>query len=319
MNSLDFESEESSSQQHEASGWRRLPTAWFHMLCVECIHIYLAVFAWFRLVANVNLRTAMGAHFHLQDHLEGYFYNLFLFGSTTSTSLHLSNVTDTFFLGQEQREQPTVFYNGSMLTLPSTSIDGANIPWIVLVWLLPLGAAFLIILHLVLLARRRVWSFDCGAYLQFSWDIVRMPEYRWSVGLMALAAMLLPVVWILQILMFNLPDQLNVLKGSVLSGLLLLFALDQLAFPSVPCHDWASQFQNLAFRRPFLHLILGSNKSFGLKLVDALWAAELGDFSRLRRYLPDPDIAEEVLRICREVQRSESDIRSRFRMRDGSE
>ena len=27
----------------------------------------------------------------------------------------------------------TVFYNGSMLTLPSTSIDGANIPWIVLV------------------------------------------------------------------------------------------------------------------------------------------------------------------------------------------
>ncbi|OLQ04405.1 hypothetical protein AK812_SmicGene12521 [Symbiodinium microadriaticum] len=158
-----------------------------------------------------------------------------------------------------------------------------------------------------------------AAYLQFSWDIVRMPEYRWSVGLMALAAMLLPVVWILQILMFNLPDQLNVLKGSVLSGLLLLFALDQLAFPSVPCHDWASQFQNLAFRRPFLHLILGSNKSFGLKLVDALWAAELGDFSRLRRYLPDPDIAEEVLRICREVQRSESDIRSRFRMRDGSE
>ncbi|OLQ04427.1 hypothetical protein AK812_SmicGene12519 [Symbiodinium microadriaticum] len=164
MNSLDFESEESSPQQHEASGWRRLPTAWFHMLCVECIHIYLAVFAWFRLVANVNLRTAMGAHFHLQDHLEGYFYNLFLFGSTTSTSLHLSNVTDTFFLGQEQREQPTVFYNGSMLTLPSTSIDGANIPWIVLVWLLPLGAAFLIILHLVLLARRRVWSFDCGVF-----------------------------------------------------------------------------------------------------------------------------------------------------------
>mmetsp|Transcript_41098 Transcript_41098/g.84482 ORF Transcript_41098/g.84482 Transcript_41098/m.84482 type:complete len:133 (+) Transcript_41098:167-565(+) len=132
---------------------------------------------------------------------------------------------------------------------------------------------------------------------------------------MALAATLLPVMWILQILLFNLPDQLNVLKGSVLSGLLLLFALDQLAFPSVPCHDWASQFQTLAFRRPILHLILGSNKSFGLKLVDALWTAELGDFS----YLPDPDSAEEVLRICREVQHSESDIRSRFRMRDASE
>ena len=60
---------------------------------VECIHVYLAVFAWFRLVTrptaypvhdlgvfqnelaevtNVNLRTAMGAHFHILDGLEGY-------------------------------------------------------------------------------------------------------------------------------------------------------------------------------------------------------------------------------------------------------
>ncbi|CAE7378163.1 unnamed protein product [Symbiodinium natans] len=319
MNSLDFESEESSTPRHEASCWRRLPTALFHMLVVECIHIYLAVFAWFRLVTNVNLRTAMGAHFQVLDRLEGYFYNLFLFGSTAGTSVHLSNVTDTFFLGQEQRTQPSVFYNGSMLELPSTNIDGANIPWIVLVWLLPLGGALLVLLHLVLLARRRVWSFDCGAYLQFSWDIVRTPEYRWSVGLMALAAILLPIIWILQILIFNLPDQLDVLRGSILSGLLLLFALDQLAFPSIPCHDWASPFQDLTFRRPMLHLILGTNKSFGLKLVDALWAAELGDLSRLRRYLPDPDNAEEVLRICREVQRAEADMLGRFRLQAGSE
>ena len=70
---------------------------------------------------------------------------------------------------------------------------------------------------------------------------------------MALAAILLPIIWILQILIFNLPDaklgvvsksdrqllkytvaaeplplqdQLDVLRGSILSGLLLLFALE---------------------------------------------------------------------------------------------
>ncbi|CAE7230899.1 unnamed protein product [Symbiodinium pilosum] len=95
---------------------------------------------------------------------------------------------------------------------------------------------------------------------------------------------------------------------------------DQLAFPSVPCHDWASEFQSLTFRRPMLHLILGSNKSFGLKLVDALWAAELGDLSRLRRYLHDPESAEEILRICRDVQRAEADASRRLRiMQPGNE
>ncbi|CAE7230891.1 unnamed protein product [Symbiodinium pilosum] len=136
------------------------------MLLVECIHVYLAVFAWFRLVTNVNLRTAMGAHFHILDGLEGYFSNLFLFGSTAATSVHLPNVTDTFFLGQEQRTKPTILYNGSTLTLPPTYIDGL----VAAAWRCLVGASAL--------------GLACQT------------------------------------------DQLDVLRGSVLSGLLLLFALE---------------------------------------------------------------------------------------------
>jgi len=306
--STSTETNSATSSTTQVSCWRRLPTAWIHTLVVECIHIYLAIFAWFRLVTDVNLRSAMGTHFQVMGRLEGYFYNLFLYGHTASTSIHLSNVTDTFFLSHQQQAHPTVFFNGTDLVLPSSSIDGANIPWILLVWLLPLGGACTLLLHVVLLAQRRIWSFESAAYLQLSWDVVDRVEYRWSVGLMALSAVLLPVVWMVQIVLFNLPDQFSVLRGSILSGLLLLFALDQLAFPRLPRHDWAeADFEILTFKRPLLHLILGNNKSFGLKLIDALWTAEYGDFRRLKRYIPDPNQASEYLRICRDVQRKEAE------------
>ena len=303
MESLDMESDELNAQA-EAPLWRQLPTAWIHMVIVECAPIYLAVFAWLRLIANVNLRTAMGSQFELSSRLEGYFYYLFLFGSTESTTTYLPNVTDTFFLGHAQKSE-SVFYNGTMLTLPATSIDGANIPWIVLVWLLPAGAALLLLLYFVVAVKHGIWSFDSGEYLHFSWDIIQAPEYKWCVGLMSLAAILLPVLWTGQILAFNLQDQWRVLQGSILSGVLLLFALNQLAFPNVPRHDWGSDFKKITFRRPFLHLFLGTNKSFALKLIDALWAAQHGDASRLRRYLVDANLAPVVLQICSEAQEAE--------------
>merc|ERR1711974_147043 len=89
------------------------------------------------------------------------------------------------------------------------------------------------------------------------------------------------------------------------------FALNLLAFPTAAVHTWDScdEFLALTFRRHWLCLLMQTNAGFGAKLVDALWTAQHGDMSRLRKYSPDPGQADKVLEICRRAQQVEVQAR----------
>eukprot|EP00933_Yihiella_yeosuensis_P011089 TRINITY_DN1180_c0_g1_i2.p1 TRINITY_DN1180_c0_g1~~TRINITY_DN1180_c0_g1_i2.p1 ORF type:complete len:361 (+),score=41.29 TRINITY_DN1180_c0_g1_i2:90-1085(+) len=285
-----------------------LPTAWIHLVVVEHFHVYTAIYAWLRLIKNVNTHTALHGQYANIDEVEGYFSSLFTWGSTDSLTIHFSNVTDPYFLGGDYQQ---ILFNGSSLTLPATNIAGANIPWLILLWTLPIGACGLLLFVLGAFLMEGIWSFESAAYLQFTWQITREPLYRYCVAVMTIAPLVLPVIWIVQIVYYDLENQIAVLKGSALSGVLLLFSLNLLAFPSVPYHDWCAneRFQALRFRRNLLHLFLGRNATFGMKLVDGLWAAQNGDPSRLERYLQDTGQVADVLRICQQAQQSENELR----------
>jgi len=292
--------------------WRRLPTATIHILIVEFIHFYAAIFAWLRLINNINARVAMSGYYSNSTSLENYFSKLFFFGSTDSITIHFGNVSDTYFLGHDEQIQ----YNVTTLVLPATDIAGANIPWLILAWTVPVGASLLMIYMLVNLWRRCIWSFEGAAYLDFTWHISKTPTYRRLIALMSIGPICLPILWIAQIWLFELEDQLSVLKASTLSGIMLLWAMNRLAFPNTPVHFWSKsqEFRALTFQRSLLHLLLSSNKSFGLKLVDALWRAEYGDLTGLKRYCPNPDTVADVFRICQSAQRVEVEERETFRL-----
>ncbi|CAE8593282.1 unnamed protein product [Polarella glacialis] len=328
LNSSDgSESDASSGARDKSWSWRRLPTAWIHLLWVESFHVYMAVYAWLRLVSNNNAHTAMRGHYLATAQIERYFANLFILGSTSQTTIQFCNVTDTYFLGHSEQILLNESVSGSVLELPATEIAGANLPLLIIVWILPTGA-FLLMLFVVLnFAREGIWSFESAAYLQFTWLVTGRATYRRLVAVMALAPIVLPTLWLIQIVLFDLEGQFEVFRASTLSGLLLLFALDMLAFPSVPVHDWraSADFLRLKFRRPLAHLLLGRNSSFGMKLVDALFAAELGDTSRLRRYVEGPPSqVDVVLRMCLQAQRAEaadavaSSLPERFEMNEAS-
>lgn len=294
--------------------WRvRLPTALVHLLVVELFHVYLAVFSWCRLVNNVNSHCAMREHFEDTARIERYFSDLFFLGSTGQELVDFKNVSDPFFLGHSERVHMSVKFNGTSLLLPATSIDGANVPWIVIAWTLPIGACLVILYVLVSFNSAGIWSFESGLYLDFTWHIFRRSEYKWCIGIMASGPVLLPILWLIQIIIYDLENQLSVLEGSSLSGLLLLFALSSLAFKNTPIHHWrtSEEFLRIKFRRSILHLFFSNNASFGMKVVDALWVADYGDLSRLKHYLADASQADIVHRICRDAQASESKSRHR--------
>lgn len=293
--------------------WRRLPTALIHFILVELRHVYVAVFSWYHLMRDANVMTAMSAHYKTDSRLEDYFTRLFFWGSTQQEVIHCNNVSDVFFLAQAERNQQKLQFNGSSLTLPATTLEGGNIPWLVLSWSLPVGAAVLTMYMFFNFAIQRLWSFESARYLNFSWHLYKAPAYRWCVALMACGPVVLPFMWFGEIVAYNLWDnQLNVLRRCAIAALVLLWALNILAFPTTPVHYWQSNadFLDLRFRRSILHLFFGSNAGFGMKFVDALWTAQHGDLSRLKRYATDPDKADEMLRICRQAQKTECEYKA---------
>ncbi|CAK0792427.1 unnamed protein product [Prorocentrum cordatum] len=166
-----------------------------------------------------------------------------------------------------------------------------------------------------------IWSFESLAYLRFTWKLYKTPGFRYGVGLMCIGPVLLPLLWMSQILLFGLQSQWSVLGESVPSGFLLLFSLDFLAFPTTPVHEWPRNSEQLAstqFRRSVLHLFLGGNNNFGVKLMDALWTAQHGDLSRLERYLADPGQARAVLELCCLEQQAEAEKKHRLSRRKGA-
>mmetsp|Transcript_135185 Transcript_135185/g.432102 ORF Transcript_135185/g.432102 Transcript_135185/m.432102 type:complete len:361 (-) Transcript_135185:119-1201(-) len=286
----------------ELASWRRLPTGWIHLLWVECFHIYLSVLSWHSLVTTVNSRCAQEEHHIGTSRIDSYFSDLFFFGHA--------------------REVKLTFNHGTDLVLPAAYIwdEGINIPWIIIGWTLPSGALALLLFILWSFAAAGSWSFESARYLNFTWHLARKRPYRVCVALMSAGPVLLPVTWFLQVVVWTSGNEalinLSVMKSCTMSGLMLLFSLNLLAFPTAPVHFWhgCEEFLELRFRRSCLSLFLQSNSSFGMKLMDALWTAQHGDSSRLRRYVPEEGDVERVLDICRRAQREEAQNKKAFEM-----
>eukprot|EP00971_Amphidinium_carterae_P018724 369276-Amphidinium_carterae.1 len=211
--------------------------------------------------------------------------SLYFLGSTEEETIRLHNISDAFFLEEGRMVQ----YNSSQLVLPATAIPGYNIPWLVIAWILPTGAILLLTFIVVQAVRMRLWCFDVGSYLQFTYELHRRFEYRVCAYIMSFAPLVLPVMWVMQIIVFDLEDQWSVLQGNTLSGILLLWSLSVLAVPEGGGHDWraSADFMHFKFRRPICHLLMGTNARFALKLSDALWTSKHGDSRRLERLVTE--------------------------------
>lgn len=277
--------------------WQRLPTAWIHLAFVECRHIYLAVACWYHLLNNIKARCALLKHHICTSRIERYYASLFFFGYAPEVRVD--------------------FNEGKPLVLPEQYIanEGLNVPWILLAWILPLGAVLLMVFIVYTFAAVGTRDFGSARYLHFTWHLARRKPYQFAVALMALGPVLLPAIWFCQVIWYtNHKEQyINVwvMKECMLSGLLLLFSLNLLAFPTAAVHRWdnSPDFMALQFRRSWPCLLLQRNYSFGGKLVDALWCAEHGDSSRLEKYVFKPSMVQKVLLICSGAQEHEASSR----------
>jgi len=285
-------------------GWRRLPTAWVHLFLVELLHIYLAILSWRSLINTVNSKCSMLKHHIGTARIQQYYSDLYFFGH--ADAVHLD------------------FNKGKPLVLPEQSIwdHAINVPWFIIGWTLPLGACALLLYIVARFASASIWSFEEAKYLNFTWLLPRQRPYQYCIAFMASGPVLLPIVWFIQVIIWTdgreEVNQLTVMKSCTLSGVMLLFSLDLLAFPTAPSHDWHSspEFLKLTFRRSLVSLFLGRNNSFGLKLMDALWTAQHGDSSRLKRYVPNPGMVSKVLQICTRAQEREAKDKEFFRRLD---
>jgi len=282
-----------------ADGWRaKLPTAWAHLLLVECFSIYLADKSFHSLVVKVNAQVAMLEHNISTSQIESYYSDLY-------TWHHAYRTTVTFNSGL-----PLVFPDAWV------RLQGVDIWWLLSVWMVRLAAYGLMLLVFLSLVRERIWSAEKGAYLYFSWHIKRTWWYRKLVWVMLIGSFGLPVVWVIQIFVYTsggeLQANLDVLGGSFFSGFALVSSLAHLYDPREKVHHWDSQeFKDATFNRSLQSLWYGNNASFGLKLVDSLWTAQNGDLSSLKRYVPAPGQAERLLEVCRQAQRGEAEERAR--------
>mmetsp|Transcript_43833 Transcript_43833/g.121792 ORF Transcript_43833/g.121792 Transcript_43833/m.121792 type:complete len:365 (-) Transcript_43833:121-1215(-) len=284
------------------SGWRRLPTAWVHFLWVELRHVYIAVFAWQALIIHITAKVYMSNH-----------------GIIDATAEIRQHFWNKYFKGYAPETQLT-FNGNTTLVIKEGSVNGFGIAWCMVVWILPASACTLVVYSLVCLAREGLWSFENGGYLRFTWNIARSPMYGYLVVAMSVSPLMLLIVWFIGAHVFpkspkSLDNNFYIMEGSLLSICLLLFSLNRLAFPSTPVHHWKrEEMLLLKFRRSLLHFLLGSNASFGMKLTDSLWTAQieselhgqLPEGSGLLRYFWSRDAAEAALSVCRRAQLEEA-------------
>merc|ERR1712007_177192 len=137
--------------------------------------------------------------------------------------------------------QNVSFDGHTTLVVHEARIHGFGIIWFINAWILPCGALALVFYSLTCLARERIWSFECGAYLRFTWHLPRTLPYKVCVGIMAFAPIFLLTDWFIGAHLFpktrdSLENNFQVMQSSLLAILLLLFSLNMLAFPSVPVH-----------------------------------------------------------------------------------
>jgi len=286
----------------EDSCWQwALPTAFLHFFTVECLHIYLAVLSWWSLVVDVNVKVAL-----LQNGISlGPFTNYY---------------SDLYFKGSA-KEVRVVFNDNAPIKLPAVTVmtHQTDVPWLILDWAFLAAAAVLLLYCFVsFFLQGPFWSFGDGKYVHFTWRIPRHPIYQYCVWTMTIAAIILPVLWIAQVFVYTegemMSNNIAVFVHSWKSGFLLLFALGRLgsfrlglcSLSRAPSY-WrvrrsSDPIQNVALARRPEQMFTSANTSLEPMLLDALWAAEHGDLSRLARCLRDPGGAEQLWQSCKRAQ-----------------
>lgn len=289
-------------------GWRQLPTAPLHLLLVELRQVWLSMLTWQVATSDISARVWM--------HNRGII-------DTKSIIRHHFWQKYFHFGAKEVIADFTTDGGRTGIHLKETHLEGFGYAWCFALWILPLAALGLVMHSLCLLLTQKIWSFERGDYLSFTWKLKRSPQFKAYVAAMCFAPFALGAMWLLGSLLF--PSHPEVKKAEYnnlcvfydvwLNFALLTFSLNALLFPTDPVHYWdLEDLQKLRFRRSILHLLLGSNSNFGLKLVDGLWTARsemdvesrLSEKSRMQRYFWSREDAERALASLIGMQYAES-------------
>jgi len=313
-----------------------LPTAWIHFVVVECSAIGAAVGSWVVLIGQIQTTTAIGKVAH--DVAMSYFLPLFFLGSTGEHSVNFSGVKDKFFV-DNVTEHPITFYatfenkddctsqlKQCTLVLPTTSfsLNSGNMPWLIIAWTLPLSAALLVAYKLFALARSGIWSFETLAYLEFTEHMYSSMTYKVGSALMAISPVALVLLWVTQMIVFNLGDQTEALISSLPALGVLLIAIKTICYPWVRGqrfqeHGDIHEVLNLRVKRPIMHInpanASAHNAIWSLNIMRALLLAKLGRYDVMKEQMfvdwdADEDMSDEecqrVLRICEEALMSDA-------------
>lgn len=123
-------------------------------------------------------------------------------------------------------------------------------------------------------------SFGDMTYLEFTWDLEKSSHYKRKGYLIAFTMTLY------SLLIINVGSigmgffQTLQLVGLELAAIFM--AVYGLVKPSTPIKQWnASQIPHIRFRRTLADFLFQSNDQFNVVLVEALWQAQVGDFSAL--------------------------------------
>lgn len=279
-------------------GWRSLPTAFIHIVVAEMRHVFTATLAWTALINGISTKVYMANH-----------------GVVDTNAVIGHHFWDKYFHGYAPKTSVTC----SSFELEESEIHGYGYVWCAVAWSLPVCASALVLYTLVCLAKERVWSFESGAYLHFTWTHWKSPICLQIVSLMSLTPMLLLMAWCAGAYLYpegrhSWQHNVHIMLTSVLSIIVLLFSLNMLTYRTTPVHHWSREdMLSLNFRRGWCHLFCGCNGNFGIKLTDALWTArfelevlgKLPPESRLVRRFWSSDEALRALQLCQAAQKTE--------------
>lgn len=312
-----------------ARGRPGFPTAFPHFLLIECWPILLTPYLFNKLVTDVNVKIEMHVHEMNVSKFYKYCRSKFMLARAQKVDIPLKSV---------HLEEVT----------PST-LPGTQMVWVAMAWIFYLAAIALELGVIVAFFRpgRRFWSFNEGAYLHFTWHLPRQAWYRRYVMVMAFAAIILPLVWIVQAWIYDRDDRddrddregerwggerfwvnVRVFSEEWFTGLSMLFSLVKLGafrLKLVAClspslglqegvrywwvRDASDHVKERSFRRPgwLLDSFMEHNAGFGGKILDALWAAEHEDLTKLMACLESQNAEEarEFLEQCQAAQRAE--------------
>jgi len=298
------------------SWWHKLPTAWIHFVVVECSAVWAALGSWVVLIGQIQTTTSIGNV--VQDVAQKYFISLFFLGFTVEQSATFSGVKDPYFIDDpeetpikwfatyQDKDDCTSQLKQCTLVLPATSLKflSANFVWLLLAWALPFTAALLVFYKLFCLARSGIWSFETLAYLEFTEHMYASMQYKVMSALMAVSPIGLIVLWVAQIVIFQLSNQLDALIASIPALGVLIIAIKTICIPWVRGqrfqeHGDIHEVLSLRVKRPIMHInpanASAHNAIWSLNIMRALLLAKLGRYDVMKEYMfVDWDADEEM-------------------------